>query len=154
MTKPDIEQIKEDDLAALAVIAAETELFPPELLPDLAAPALEGHSDTIWLTAHLGGQPVGFCFAETEQLADRVWNMRALAVSPAVQGRGVGTALVAALEYLLRQDAQRMVLVDTSGSDAFAQTRKFYEQSTYAIEARIRDYWTEGDDKVIYRKTL
>ena len=154
MTHPDIEQIKEQDLAALAVIAAETELFPPELLPDLAAPALEGRSDTIWLVALLSGEPVGFCFAETEALADRVWNMRALAVTPNLQGRGVGTALVAGLELLLQKDGQRMVLVDTSGTEGFALTRKFYEANGYDVEARIRDYWAQGDDKVIYCKVL
>ena len=154
MTHPDIEQIKEQDLAALAVIVAETELFPPELVPELAAPALEGRSDTIWLVAHLNGQPVGLCFAETEALADRVWNMRALAVAPDRQGGGIGTALVAGLEHLLSQDGQRMVLVDTSGTEGFALTRKFYEANGYDVEARIRDYWAQGDDKVIYRKVL
>ncbi len=80
--------------------------------------------------------------------------MRALAVTPNLQGRGVGTALVAGLELLLQKDGQRMVLVDTSGTEAFARTWEFYEKNAYDVEARIRDYWADGDDKVTYKKGL
>ena len=40
------------------------------------------------------------------------------------------------------------------GVDAFADTRRFYAQRGYTREAVIRDYWAEGDDKVIYWKSL
>ena len=154
MTNADIRKTMKEDLEALGRVAAETELFPPEMLPDLVAPALASNPEVLWLTACVDGQPCGFCFAEAEALADRVWNMRALAVTPSLQGRGVGSALVAELETLLRDAGQRMLLVDTSGMDGFARTRAFYDQSAYEREARLRDYWGEGDDKITYRKVL
>ena len=46
------------------------------------------------------------------------------------------------------------MIVDTSGTDDFAMTRKFYSQNGYEEEARIRDFWADGDDKVIFRKAL
>ena len=154
MHKTDIRETTKQDLVALGSIVAETELFPPEILDGLVAPALAGSAHSVWLTAHTNGQVCGFCFAETEAMADRVWNMRALAVAPLLQGRGIGAALVAALEALLRKREQRLLLVDTSGTADFAKTRAFYHQNAYAREACIRNYWAEGDDKVTFSKLL
>ena len=46
------------------------------------------------------------------------------------------------------------MIVETSGADEFRLTRKFYENLNYHKEATIRDFWSEGDDKVIYWKKL
>ena len=48
----------------------------------------------------------------------------------------------------------RLIVVDTSGIEDFAGTRAFYARSGYDEEARIRDFWATGDDKVIFRKAL
>lgn len=57
-------------------------------------------------------------------------------------------------EAHLQSLGQRLLIVDTSGTDDFALTRQFYATSGYEEEARIRDFWGEGDDKVIFRKSL
>ncbi|MEM6358259.1 MAG: GNAT family N-acetyltransferase, partial [Pseudomonadota bacterium] len=75
-------------------------------------------------------------------------------VRPDLQGKRLGTALVQAAESYLKDKGQRILIVDTSGTDDFALTRKFYAQNGYDEEARIRDFWAEGDDKVIFRKAL
>jgi len=80
--------------------------------------------------------------------------MLALAVHPHVQGKGYGAALVRAAEAHLREAGHRILIVDTSGTDDFAQTRAFYAHLGYAEEARIRDFWADGDDKVTFRKAL
>ena len=106
------------------------------------------------MTCHVDGVAVGLCFAEHEKLTDRTWNMLALVVLPDLQGKNVGTALVQAMEDHLRSKGQRILVVDTSGKDEFALTRKFYVKNYYEEEARIRDFWAKGDDKVTYRKAL
>lgn len=80
--------------------------------------------------------------------------MLALAIHPDLQGRGLGAALVTAAEGNLKERGQRLIIVDTSGTDDFALTRKFYAQNGYEEEARIRDFWASGDDKVTFRKAL
>jgi ribosomal protein S18 acetylase RimI-like enzyme len=124
------------------------------MLPSMLAPALSGESEAIWLTSHLDAIAVGFCFAEPEELTDGTWNMLALAVLPELQGKKLGTTLVEALEKHLRSKGQRILVVDTSSKDEFTLTRKFYAKNQYEEEARIRDFWAEGDDKVIFRKVL
>lgn len=97
---------------------------------------------------------MGLCYTVPEELTDRTWNMLALAVRPELQGKRLGAALVQAAEQHLKDKGQRILIVDTSGTDDFALTRKFYTQNGYEEEARIRDFWADGDDKVIFRKTL
>ncbi len=80
--------------------------------------------------------------------------MLAIAVLPSRQGSGLGKALVAELEALLRAENHRVLIADTSGSPEFAQTREFYRKNGYAEEARIRDFWDKGDDKVTFWKSV
>ena len=143
------------DIAALQQVLDSTELFPSEMLPDMLAPALEiGDEDHLWLTVLAGEAPVGFCYAMPEQMADGAWNMLAIAVDAGRQGKGHGTALVAALEDRLRSRKARILSADTSGAEDFAPTRGFYAARGYAEEARIREFWGPGDDKVVFWKAL
>ncbi|MEM8788413.1 MAG: GNAT family N-acetyltransferase [Pseudomonadota bacterium] len=143
------------DLPALADAVAATGLFPPDLLPTLFdGGGGGGDGATHWLTACVGDTPIGFAFAAQEELAEGTWNMMAIAVHPDMQGTGVGTALVAALESRLRDDAARLLIVDTSGAAGFAATRAFYAARGYREEACVRDFWAPGDDKVIFTKGL
>lgn len=143
-----------DDIPALKEVLDTTGLFPSDMLSSMLAPALADETDAFWLTCHHGGKTVGFCYTRPEELADGTWNMLALAVHPDFQGNGLGTALVRAAEQHLKDKGQRILIVDTSGHDDFARTRRFYAQNDYHEEARIRDFWSTGDDKVIFRKAL
>lgn len=144
-----------DDMAALKGVLRETDLFPADMLPDMIHGFLSGQEGAeIWLTATSEGKIAGFCYAIPEMLAEGVWNMLAIAVLPAAQGLGCGSALTAHLEEALRARAQRIVIADTSGTDAFADTRAFYRKNGYREEARIRDFWAAGDDKIVFWKSL
>jgi ribosomal protein S18 acetylase RimI-like enzyme len=150
-----IRPTKHGDLADLQQVLDSTELFPSEMLPQMVGNFLSGDDGSnLWLTCEIDGKAVGFCYAVPEKLTDRAWNMLALAVLPLLQGKGHGGALVAQLETTLRGRGQRIVIADTSGVDAFAQTREFYRKNGYAEEARIRDFWAEGDDKIVFWKSL
>jgi len=154
MAKSIIKPTTRNDAAALQGVLDQTELFPSEMLPDMLAPALAGETEAFWLTCHFDGEAVGLCYTVPEELTDGTWNMLALAVRPDLQGKRLGSELVAAAEQHLRDKGQRLLIVDTSGTEDFALTRKFYAQNGYQEEARIRDFWADGDDKVIFRKAL
>lgn len=149
MTDIDIRPATAADLGGLAQVATQTELFPPEMLPELLA-----DPEAVWLLAQDDGGAVGLCYAAPEPLTDGTWNMRALGVLPGAQGRGVGARLVAEMERALAAAGHRILLVDTSGTEAFARARRFYAARGYTPEARIRDYWAAGDDKETFRKAL
>lgn len=142
------------DVPALIGVIDETDLFPSDMLEEMLAPSPAGQNDAICLTCLHGTAPVGLCYSEPERMADAVWNMRALAILPAVQGNGLGGQLVSHMERVLTATGQRLLIVDTSGTEDFALTRSFYQKAGYEEEARIRDYWAVGDDKVTFCKLL
>ena len=154
MTKITIKNTSQDDIPALKKVLDQIELFPSDMLEDMIAPALNGESNALWLTAMTDQTPVGLCYAEPEELTDRAWNVLALGVEPNLQGHGIGKELMAAIEARLVENMQRLLIVDTSSTDAFESARSFYRSIGYSEEARIRDYWAEGDDKITFRKAL
>lgn len=58
------------------------------------------------------------------------------------------------LEQLLASQNQRVLLVETSALPEFDRTRAFYTQCGYTEEARIRDFYQAGEDKVVFWKKL
>ena len=58
------------------------------------------------------------------------------------------------IENYLREKGHRILIVDTSGTGDFISTRKFYKKINYTQEGVIRDFWSEGDDKVTFWKKL
>jgi len=146
---------KQDDIAALQEVLNGTKLFPSEMLPDMVDGFLsDGESSDIWLTCKANGKAVGFCYAAPEELAEGAWNMLAIAILPTEQGKGFGGAIARHLEVELKKRGQRILIADTSSTDEFAQTREFYRKNGYSEEARIRDFWAAGDDKVVFWKSL
>ena len=147
----DTRQTKPEDIADLQKVLTETELFPPDMLPDMVASASD---DQVWMTILSDHRPIGLVFAEAEHFTAGTWNMRALAVSPRTQRTGAGRAIVAALEQHLRDLEQRLLIVDTSSAPEQFGARAFYPAIGFEHEATIRDFWDKGDDKITYRKEL
>lgn len=146
---------RQKDLDGIKAVLDETELFPSDMLDDMVGPFLNGQEcPDIWLTVEAEGEVLGFCYTVPEQLTEGTWNMLAIAVHPAKQSGGVGAELTRHLEAMLFERGQRILIVDTSSTDEFAATRRFYAKNGYAEEARIRDFWAKGDDKIIFRKAL
>lgn len=154
MTHPIIKPTTQDDIAGLKVVVDKTGLFPSDMLADMLAPTLAGETQAFWLTCHVDGKAAGFCYTVPEEMTVGTWNMLALAILPELQGNGLGKALVRAAEDHLRSNNQRILIVDTSGTDEFSGARDFYAQIGFTEEARIRDFWAPGDDKVTFRKAL
>ncbi len=142
------------DLPALKQVLDRTGLFPSELLDGMIAPALAGETEAFWLTCHADGQPVGLCFTAPKEMPDRTWNLLAIGVEPDRRRRGIGAALVRAVEAELRQQEQRLLLIDTSGRPEFGGVHRFYKALRYTQAARIPDFWAAGDDKLVFCKRL
>ena len=58
------------------------------------------------------------------------------------------------IENLLRQNNKRLLIVETSSDEQFELTRKFYLQLNYLTSAVIKDFWKEGEDKIVFWKKL
>ena len=99
-----------------------------------------------------GALAVAYC--APERMTDGTWNLYLIAVHPDHQGQGRGAQLIGYVEQALAARGERILLVETSGLPSFARTRAFYGKCGYDEEARIRDFYSAGQDKVIFRKAL
>jgi GNAT superfamily N-acetyltransferase len=142
------------DVAAIADIAEATELFPAHMLGDMISGYFDRTKVDIWLTATIGDQPVGFGFCEPERMTSGTWNLLAIGITPDRQRQGIGASLVRHLEGLLSDAGHRVLLVETIGTPEFARTRSFYLLNGFAEEARIREFYDAGADKVVFWKHL
>jgi ribosomal protein S18 acetylase RimI-like enzyme len=115
--------------------------------------AAAGSPDYIALGAVLDGDLVGWiCWGPTpctKGTFDLYW----MAVDPALQGSGVGTSLVEAMERRLAEVA-RLIVVETAGRADYKTTRAFYEARGYRAVSRIPDFYASGDDQVVYLKVM
>lgn len=87
-------------------------------------------------------------------LAENVYDLYWMAVSPEEQGRGLGKALVRWLEAEVRKAGGRMVIIETSSQPRYEPTRQFYLRLDYQEVARIPDFYKPGDDRIIYAKSF
>lgn len=150
-----IRSTRPDDVAPLQEVLDNTGLFPSAMLPGMLGEFLSGTSKKeIWLTCEIDRRIAGFCHALPEALTDRTWNMLAIAICPTMQGLGAGSSLLARLEEVLHEQGQRVLIVDTSGTDDYRRTRAFYQRNGYNQEAIIRDFWEDGADKIVFWKKL
>nr|WP_164929079.1 GNAT family N-acetyltransferase [Gloeobacter violaceus] len=124
------------------------------MLDDMLAGYFSGDaSDDFWLTSDDGG-PVAVAYYAPERMTQGTWNLLLIAVDPDRQGQGRGSALLCHVEQALAARGERVLLVETSGLPSFARTRAFYQKCGYEEEARIREYYQAGEDKVVFRKLL
>ena len=150
-----IRRVKSHDLPDLKAVLDATELFPSSMLDAMIADFLNNPDSTdIWFTTVLDNQPISIGYCAPERMTEGTFNLYAIAVNPGYQGKGLGKAMMEFIEDLLRKAGHRILLVETSGTADFELTRSFYRKCNYTEEAKIRDFYTEGDDKVVFWKKL
>lgn len=155
-----VRPVVEADTSSLEQVLEETGLFPVELLAPMIAPYFsqtDGAGDAdraIWMTAEAGGAPISLGYCEAEAMTEGTWNLLAIGVTPAHQSQGVGEAMIGYLEKSLNARAARLLLVETSSMPEFDGARDFYRRCGFAQEAQIRNFYADGEDKVVFAKPL
>lgn len=147
-----------NDTTALLALAEATGLFESNQIEELTQMLNqhlgdEADSQGIWFTDY-DNEPVGVAYVAPERMTDGTWNLYLIAIHPDHQKQGRGAALLRYVEQMLSERGERVLLVETSGTDDFEYVRAFYRNNGYEEEARIRDFYTDGVDKIVFRKLL
>lgn len=87
-------------------------------------------------------------------LTDAVYDLYWIVVHPAFQNQGAGSFLLDYAQQDLRRRGARLLLVETSSLPAYAHPRGFYQKHGFQEIARVKDYYSPGDDKIIFGKFL
>jgi ribosomal protein S18 acetylase RimI-like enzyme len=147
-----------NDTNALLTLAEATGLFESDQIEELAQMLNQHFSDEIdspdlWFTDE-DNEPVGVAYVAPERMTEGTWNLYLIAIHPDRQRQGRGAALLSHVEKILTERGERVLLVETSGLKDFEYVRAFYRKSGYDEEARIREFYKAGDDKIIFCKAL
>jgi len=154
------DRLVESDLQAVQEIVESTGFFTRaeigvalELVQEhLAKGTASGYS---FLLAEDGlGVTLGYtCFGPipcTQESFDMYW----IAVRPDHQGCGIGKSLFEQTEQSIAELGGSRIYIETSSRATYAPTREFYLNSGYRKEAALKDFYSPGDDKIIFTKEL
>lgn len=122
---------------------------------ELIDACLEGDGDYRVLVADDdAGAVTGYvCFGHTS-MTEATYDLYWIAVDPSRKGKGIGRALVAAMESEIRARGGKHVRVETESSAAYDATRAFYDALHYERAGVFTDFYRPGVDLVTYRRGL
>lgn len=147
----------ESETDKLLLIAEGTAVFKPleiealkEVLDDYHAG--NHHFGHRAITFEQEGKPVGFAYYAPTAMTDRTWHLYWIFVSKDIQAKGIGAKLLAFAEADIKATGGRLFLIETSSLPSYDLTRKFYLKYGYEQAAQIRDFYSDGDNQVIFRK--
>ena len=110
---------------------------------------LAGENGDLWFTAD-DGELADVAYCVPEAVTDGTWNLLMLWTRRDRSGRGHGSALVKRVEQVLIERAARLLIVETSDLPDFENARTFYSKCGFVQEARVKNFFAAGDDKLIY----
>jgi len=155
LQKEKIRPIHTGDLERLKEIIDLNELFPSELLEEMIQPYFEESSkEEFWVTYEVNGVPVAVAYYAPERMTSGTYNLHLIAIHPDFQGKGIGQDMLNFVENHLRDRGERILLIETSGLPEFEKTRDFYKKNNYHQEAVVREFYAQGEDKIIFWKSL
>ena len=160
-----IGRLRIGDRARLADLLVDTGAFHTEevdvalSLFDLTHGASDSGADDApvdyeFVGAFDGDHLVGYACYGATPATEGTYDLYWLAVDPAMQGRGVGRALVREVEAKLAGRGGRLLVVETSSRPDYDGTRKFYARSGYVEAARVRDFYAPADDRILLTTRL
>jgi ribosomal protein S18 acetylase RimI-like enzyme len=154
-----IRPVTPDDAGELINLAKSIGLFSPDELEELRQMLTDsfgkkGDTHPFWITDDDDDELVGLAYCEPERMTSGTWNLQLIGVHPTHQKQGRGGKILRFVEETLAGRGARVLLVETMGTPDFEHMRAFYRKNGYDEEARIREFYAEGADKIVFRKAL
>lgn len=110
--------------------------------------------DYFFLVYELHGEIMGFACYGPHALTAGAYDLYWIAVHPRYRNRGVGQALLSAVELQIEALHGRLILIETSSSPPYEAARSFYLARKYTLEATVHDFYAPDDHLLIYTKIL
>lgn len=101
-----------------------------------------------------GEKVVGYVCYGKAPLTNGAYDLYWIAVKSDYQRQSIGKNLLKYVEDEIVKFSGRILLAETSSRAVYEKTRQFYINNSFSEEARIKDFYSKGDDKIIYRKNI
>ena len=93
------------------------------------------------------------CFGQNP-LTDHTFDFYWMVIDRELQGRGMGLMLFQYVETQVRERGGKLLMCETSSLETYDRVVRMYEKLGYQSVGRIKNFYREGDDKLIYVKEL
>ena len=151
-------EIFEQDLESIKDILSSTGFF--EGAPDEIDAALKSARQALkdgntienhaFLFLEQDAETIGYtCFSRIPCTLS-TYEIHWLAVHNNQRGRGIGKLLLNEVIKIIRQAGASKLILKTAGRDLYIPTQKFYLSCGFKEEARLKNYYSKGDDCLIY----
>lgn len=155
MKNDKIREVIHSDLDSLKIVLDSCGLFPSEYLDVMISDYFHNlDTNEIWFTYVENNSPISIGYCIPEKLTSGTYNLLAIGVSENHQRKGVAVEMMNFIEQKLKTIGARVLIVETSSDDGQIGARNLYQKLGYNQEAVIRDFWNEGEDKIVYWKKL
>ncbi|HTU89753.1 MAG TPA: GNAT family N-acetyltransferase [Gemmataceae bacterium] len=149
----------EADTPHLLALTEGTGVFKPHEIEALDEVLSDYHAESqkyghIAVTYEDNGHILGYAYYAPAAMTDRTWYLYWIAVKRDIHAKGIGSKLLRHAEDDIRQRNGRMLFIETSSLPHYELTRKFYLKHGYEINGVLRDYYSDGDDMLVFGKRL
>ncbi len=100
------------------------------------------------------GKILGYHCIGRRALTDGVFDLYWIVVAPNTQNLGIGKQLLEHTENFVKENNGRWILAETSSKDSYTATRNFYLRNNYSIVSQIKDFYSIGDNLIVFGKYL
>ena len=153
------ETVVPSDVKSVAEIVKSTKFFNHEeeiMAVELVEDRLNNgeSSGYFFIFAEIEGRTVAYsCYGPidgTESSFDLYW----IVTHDDFRGKGIGKKLLAETEKAIAKAGGHGIYVETASKPQYEPTRKFYESTNYILEAQLKQFYAQNDDKCIYVKRV
>lgn len=98
------------------------------------------------------GKILGYHCTGKRPLTDAVYDLYWIVADPEHSGKGIGKNLLEHAENFVKEKKGRWLLAETSSKESYLSTQSFYFRNNYTIISEIKDFYSVGDNLLIFGK--
>ena len=147
------------DIQRVMEIIESTKFFydhEVEIAAELVAERLAHGEETgyYFVFAEVDGVTVAYsCFGPIT-MSTTSFDLYWIATHNDYRGKGIGRKLLDETCRIAKKMGCKILIAETSGLPHYAPTRAFYINNNFELEATLKDFYTDGDDKLFYTKRI
>ena len=152
-------QVTEQDVKAIRQMVERAGVFSPEeidVAEELAQDAAtqQGDSHYQFILAEEEGVLAGYsCFGRIP-LTDERYDLYWLVTEKSLARRGIARMVLAQTEAAIKALDGKAIYAETSSREIYQPAWRCYESAGFTLAARVTDFYSKGDDKLLYVKFL
>jgi GNAT superfamily N-acetyltransferase len=159
MPEFEINETRHDEFDEIMAMTKRAAVFN-ETEVDTVTELLEGYeegpeeSGYYFLSCREASKVIGYACWGPRQLSGNGYDLYWICADPAVHSKGVGRALMSAVEEEIRKRNGVWLVIETSDTDHYAPARRLYERCGYTLAMLLKDFYHDGDGLCTYTKRI